>query len=168
MIDMKKIGTKELLYALISAAVAFAVSFMISYKSAEKSARGSVAELVENQDIHEIISQIKLPLPMDVGTGIIWTDMTFENDTVIYHYKFSGLYADDIDKELIESVKDDDKKLIIQSLVSEYESSSDSKIWIDLIIRNQYKLLYSYNDCQSEFIYSITILPSELEEALKM
>ncbi len=164
---MKKTGQKKLVYALVVGvicfAVSFAVSFWISYKSAEK----TTAEQVKQPEIHELVSQIQETLPMDMGNGIMWTDILYDSNTVIYDYVYTQLYAEDIDQNMIDYAISTDKEQIIQTLTTGYVSNKDMKDWLDLLINNNCKLLYRYNDCDSQPIYAITILPSELEEALK-
>lgn len=167
LVEMEKIGRKKLVYALVVGvicfAVSFAVSFWISYKSAEK----TTAEQVKQPEIHELVSQIQETLPMDMGNGIMWTNILYDSNTVIYDYIYTTLYASDIDQDMIDYAISTDKEQIIQTLTTGYVSNKDMKDWLDLLINNNCKLLYRYNDCDSQPIYTITILPSELEEALK-
>lgn len=166
---MKKYDTKKMWYALVAAVVCFGISFAVSYWIGFKSAEKETAqETVKKKSVPEIVDQLKQTLPMDLGTGIIWTDMTCENDVVIYDYAYSELHASDIDQEMKEWVVANDKPEIIRSLVSEYGTNKDVSEWIDCIIENRYKVKYRYSDCECEYIYSFTILPSEWEEALKL
>ena len=168
---MEKIGRKKLLNALAVGAVCFAVSFAVaywvSYKSAEKSAEKTTAEQVKQPEIHELVSQIQETLPMDMGNGIMWTNILYDSNTVIYDYIYTTLYASDIDQDMIDYAISTDKEQIIQTLTSGYFSSKDIKDWLDLLINNNYKLLYRYSDCESQLLYAISILPSELLEVLK-
>lgn len=167
---MKKYDTKKMWYALVAAVVCFGISFAVSYwigfKSAESAAGKSDQETVKKQSVPEIVAQLKQMLPMDFGTGILWTDITCEDDVVIYDYVYSDLHASDIDQEMIDLVVANDKPEIIRSQVSEYDSNKDVKEWIDCLIENRYKVKYRYSDCEHEYIYSFIILPSEWEEAL--
>ena len=104
---------------------------------------------------------------MDMGNGIMWTNILYDSNTVIYDYIYTTLYASDIDQDMIDYAISTDKEQIIQTLTTGYVSNKDMKDWLDLLINNNCKLLYRYNDCDSQPIYAITILPSELEDALK-
>lgn len=164
---MKKSSIKQLVYALLAAVVAFAVSFWISYKSAENDSADSDLIIVKKQSVLEIVAQLKSMLPMEFGTGIIWTDVTCENDVVIYYYIYSDLYASDVDQDTIDWVIANDKQEIINKQVAEYDSNKDTKDWIDSLIENRYKVQYRYCDCEYEYIYSFTIYPSDWEDALE-
>lgn len=122
---MKKSSIKQLVYALLAAVVAFAVSFWISYKSAENDSADSDLIIVKKQSVPEIVAQLKSMLPMEFGTGIIWTDVTCENDVVIYDYIYSDLYASDVDQDTIDWVIANDKQEIINKQVAEYDPHAD-------------------------------------------
>lgn len=168
---MENNQTKKWIFAFLAGVVSFGVAFWISFNSAKKEAMESAGDSVENsikkQDIQDLIAQIKKSLPMNMDNGIVWTDMKFDMGTVIYEYTYSDIYVEDIDLTMIDSVIANDKPMIIDTMVSEYDKDLGTKEWLDMIIQRNYNVLYGYYDCQNKLIYSIKILPFEWSEALK-
>ncbi|MEE0882709.1 MAG: hypothetical protein U0L65_04760 [Bacteroidales bacterium] len=138
-------------------------TFTISVVSTAKSENPQNIFITNNTFIDESIKESNKDLPMDIGEGIILQEIKKMNNSIIYVYQINNVRKSETDADYLKENAMVSKHEILYS----WSKDINSDPFADACFKEEYNIIFKYNDANSKFLYSITITPDEYNQIVE-
>lgn len=119
--------------------------------------------ITNNTFIDESIAESNKDLPMVIEGGIILQEIKKEDNSIIYVYQLNDIRKSETDANYLK------ENAIVSKHEILYEWSKDSIFdpFTNACFKEEYNIIFKYNDANSKFLYSITITPDEYNQIVE-